>query len=125
MSLSMAKTAGSLFASLSGVTDENMKIELFGSFLSIVNGQIQVLAQKTGANDELKKDSETLKKVAEVDFKDISSRRDNTVSPARYAVTMTRIQERIQIVIPICIRWNLIEFSDMTRFGDYEIPMRD
>ena len=122
MSENYAKTAGRLWMSYATESEQNKNLKMFGSFLSMVNAQLITL-QREEKDDErratFEKDIKTVVTI-ESDFRTkISSKRDMTASNIRYAWTMAEIDRLMFDLMPICLYWELVEFPDGSRFGDY------
>jgi hypothetical protein len=122
MSENYPKTAGALWMSFATETEQNKNLKMFGSLLSLIHAQLFCL-DRTMKDVErstiLKADIEEIKKI-EGDFrKNLSSKRDMTAANVRYAYTMAEIDRLMFALMPICMCWELVEFPDGSRFGDY------
>jgi hypothetical protein len=122
MSENYPKTAGALWMSFATETEQNKNLKMFGSLLSLIHAQLFCL-DRTMKDVErstiLKADIEEIKKI-EGDFRNnLSSKRDMTAANVRYAYTMAEIDRLMFALMPICMCWELVEFPDGSRFGDY------
>ena len=122
MSENYSKTAGALWMSFATETEQNKNLKMFGSLLSLIHAQLFCL-DRTMKDVErstiLKADIEEIKKI-EGDFRNnLSSKRDMTAANVRYAYTMAEIDRLMFALMPICMCWELVEFPDGSRFGDY------
>lgn len=121
MSYQTSKTIGDIWLSLIYETDEHRKIEGFAAFSSLVYAA--AVAKLAGYHEtdeeykQLKEDIEDLKQISNIC--NISNNRDMSLTAKNYAWVMTQLQARQQEILPICLRWKLLEFSDGARFAGY------
>lgn len=122
MSENYPKTAGALWMSFATETEQNKNLKMFGSFLSMIHAQLFFLERTIKDVEQsktLQADIEEIKRI-EADFRNnLSAKRDMTAANNRYAYTMAEIDRLMFALMPICMCWELVEFPDGTRFGDY------
>lgn len=85
--------------------------------LAEATAKLHAMTENDNDYQDLKIDIETLKKIADVD--DISLKRDMTTAAVNYSWVMTQIQNKQRELLPICLKYKLIEFSDGARFAGY------
>lgn len=121
MSYLTSKTAGDLWVSLVYVTDEHEKIEGFSMFSALILAEAEAKLHNMPVNSDeynkLQADILLLRKIADIDS--ISLGRDMSVAATKYAYVMTEIQKKQRAILPICLKYKLLEFSDGTRFSGY------
>lgn len=122
MSENYSKTAGRLWMSYATESEQNKNLKMFASFLSMINAQLITLQRATTDVEKSKTLDKDLKELVSIesDFRTkISAQRDMTASNVRYAYTMAEIDRLMFNLMPICVYWELVEFPDGSRFGDY------
>ena len=121
MSYQTSKTAGDLWVSLVYVTTEHEKIEGFAMLSALVLAEAKTkildLDKDSEKFSEFSKDIQILEKAANVD--NISLSRDMAMSATKYTWVMTEIQKKQREILPICLKYKLVEFSDGARFAGY------
>lgn len=103
-------------------SEQNKNLKMFASFLSMINAQLITLQRATTDVEKSKTLDKDLKELVSIesDFRTkISAQRDMTASNVRYAYTMAEIDRLMFNLMPICVYWELVEFPDGSRFGDY------
>lgn len=121
MSYQTSKTLGDIWLSLIYEVDEHRKIEGFAAFAALAYASAVAKLQKMQENDadyaQLKEDVDKIEKIA--DMSNISDSRDMSVTAKNYAWVMTQILNRQKLILPLCVKHKLIEFSDGARFAGY------
>lgn len=121
MSYQTSKTLGDIWLSLIYEVDEHRKIEGFAAFAALAYASAVAKLQKMQENDadyvQLKEDIDKIEKIA--DMSNISDCRDMSVTAKNYAWVMTQILNRQKLILPLCVKHKLIEFSDGARFAGY------